>query len=228
MPAAALWRRAKQLLGQSRDPAAFRHAVATRAGTLRASMPQLRLVAEGGTDSKPADLPPIDAATRAGLVTELYFRQLFEPGPTLLDLRASAFSLAHGRLDWRPASWLADWSADFILPLRQLYRGFYAHDEEAFQAALSALHLSHSADLFRQQFGAGQARMRFRTADFVQTFHQVFLRCKQHGTSLHADFLPLGIYLAALYDHLQELDVPVDVAAAFERATLAESVSIHA
>jgi hypothetical protein len=228
MPAAALWRRAKQLFAQSRDPAAFRHALAARAGTLRTSMPQLRLSDAAARESQPADAGPIDAPLRAALVTELYFRQLFEPGPTLLDLRASAFSLAHGGLDWHPASWVADWSSDFIQPLRQLYRGFYERDEEAFHAGLSALDLSHSAELFRQQFGGGQAPMRFRTADFVQTFHQVFLRCKQHGTSLHADFLPLGIYLAALYDHLEELDVPVDVAAAFERATLAEAVSIHA
>jgi hypothetical protein len=228
MPAAALWSRAKQLFARSRDQAAFRHAVAARSAALRAKMPQLRLTEANARATSSADAPAFDAAARAALVTELFFRQLFEPGPTLLDLRASAFSSDASGLNWHPATWVADWSADFIEPLRKIYRGFYSRDDEMFRAGLSALALTHSADLFREQFGGEQAQLRFRTADFVSTFHQVFLRCKQHRTALHPDFLPLGIYLAALYDHLEELNVPVDVTAAFERATLAETVSIHA
>jgi hypothetical protein len=50
-------------------------------------------------------------------------------------------------------------------------------------------------------------------------FQRVFERCKKHKTNLHPDFLPLGIYLAALYDHLQELAIAVNVADAFARAT---------
>jgi len=43
-----------------------------------------------------------------------------------------------------------------------------------------------------------------------------FCAANSTAQSLHPDFLPLGIYLAALYDHLEELNVAVDVTAAFE------------
>jgi hypothetical protein len=36
---------------------------------------------------------------------------------------------------------------------------------------------------------------------------------------LHPDFVALGVYLAALYEHLEELDVPLDVRGAFAAAS---------
>jgi hypothetical protein len=161
-------------------------------------------------------------------VLELYFHQLFRGQTVLLDLRNSAFTGAGEKLIWHPASWLAEWSPEFISALRDIYRGFYAHDDALFRSGLAALSLTHSEDLFRKHFGGDQARMTFRTVDFVDTFHQVFQRCKQARVALHADFLPLGIYLAALYDHLEDLAVAVDVAAAFERATRAPSENTEA
>ena len=117
----------------------------------------------------------------------------------------------------QPAAWLADWSPPFINALRDIYRGFYRGDDALFRSGLAALSLTQSEDLFRRYFSGD--RVTFRTADFISTFHQIFQRCKQARVALHPDFLPLGIYLAALYDHLEDLAVAVDVAAAFERAT---------
>jgi hypothetical protein len=60
--------------------------------------------------------------------------------------------------------------------------------------------------------------VRFEVKQFISTFHEVFLRCKASRTALHPDFLPLGLYLATLYDHLERLGMAVDVVAAFGEA----------
>ena len=212
MPGRALWSKGKQLLGQSRDREAFRLAVAARSEALARSMPAIALGDVSGGEAR-------DVNWQASQVLELFFRQLFDDAPTLLDLRRSAFGPTREPLHWRPAAWVEGWSPEFRGPLRDLYRGFYQPDDALFQRALATLHLEHSADLFRQHFGGDQVEVRFQVKHFVDTFHAVFTRCKAHGTTLHPDFLPLGIYLAALYDHLEELAVPVNVKQAFERAT---------
>jgi hypothetical protein len=219
MPAKALWSRGRALLSESRNGEAFRLAVASRSAELDAAMPGVRLVANAGESSKGAALSASDREWQGAQIVELYFHQLFVGRSTLIDLRKSAFSYTPQRLTWHPAAWIADWAPDFIAPLRDVYRGFYAHDDALFRRGLSQLSLSHSEDLFRQHFGGDQAQVRFEMKHFVDTFHAVFTRCKAAGTALHPDFLALGIYLAALYDHLAELAVTVDVAQAFQRAT---------
>lgn len=217
MPAKSLWHRSRKLLSATRDREAFRHAVAARSGELQRMLPEIELLSEG----KPSERPSVAAGSpekRGELVVELYFHQLFHGQTALLDIRGTSFTAAGDRLLWHPASWLADWSPEFISALRDIYRGFYGRDDTQFRSGLSALSLTHSEDLFRKHFGGGQERVTFRTVDFVDTFHQVFQRCKQARVALHPDFLPLGIYLAALYDHLEDLAVAVDVAKAFERA----------
>ena len=53
-----------------------------------------------------------------------------------------------------------------------------------------------------------------------EAFHDIFVRCRDQGVSLHRNFLPLGIYLACLHDHLGTLGGgPFDVRTAFENAT---------
>ena len=185
----------------------------------------MRLVRAG--DKGTRTLPQEAAAKqrRGGCITELYFKQLYADAPTLLDLRAAAFSQRGDTLLWSPASWVITWSPDFIAPLREIYSGFYSRDDARFRAGLQALSLSHSEDLFREQFGADQQHVTFEVQSFIDIFHRVFGRCKEAHTQLHPDFLPLGIYLAALYDHLQELRVPIDVASAFERAVGAGETS---
>jgi hypothetical protein len=225
MPARQLWSKARQLHSASRDGEAFRRAVAARSEALRVELPHIELVTVGPIDddktvqASRTTMTAASNAVRGTQIVALYFHQLFSDQPTLLDLRARAFETRGSRLLWQPATWLTSWSPDFIAALRDMYRGFYTHDNAVFRRGLAALSLSHSEDLFRQQFGAEQHEMLFRTRDFVRIFHAVFERCKAAGTPLHPDFLPLGIYLAALYDHLEELAVAIDVTAGFERAT---------
>lgn len=216
MPAKALWKRSRALLAGTRDHEAFRHAVAARSAELAAWLPQIELaVGKSGHASPKAPSP---AEWRGASVVELYFHQLFHGDTALLDLRYAAFTASGERLLWHPAAWHTEWSPEFIAALREIYRGFYSHDDETFQRGLRALSLEHSGELFLKHFGSG-GPVTFRTVDFVDTFHQVFQRCKEAGVALHPDFLPLGIYLAALYDHLEDLAVAVDVGAAFARAT---------
>ncbi|MET0385767.1 MAG: hypothetical protein ABW321_07395 [Polyangiales bacterium] len=218
MPARALWSRSRELVAQSRNGELAKRAITARAATLAASMPQIQLSARSEPGNATA-AGTLSAADRGALIAELYFRQLFDDGPVLLDLRAAAFTAKGDQLLWAPASWIAQWKPDFIQPLREIYAGFYAHDDARFRRGLAALSLEHSEDLFREQFGGTQDRVKFEVQAFIDTFHRVFERCKRERTSLHPDFLPLGIYLAALYDHEQELGVAIDVTSAFIRAT---------
>jgi len=224
MPAKALWSRGRALLAGTRNHEAFRHAVATRSSELATWLPQIELVAERKRSSGP--IVPSAAEWRGASVVELYFHQLFHGSTALLDLRGQSFTPAGERLIWHPAPWFTQWSPEFIGPLREIYLGFYRKDDAMFQRGLTALSLQHAGDLFLKHFAAGMVT--FRTVDFVDTFHQVFERCKEARVSLHPDFLPLGIYLAALYDQMEDLAVAVDVKAAFERATRDATVSAEA
>jgi hypothetical protein len=224
MPARALWSRGRSLLADSRDTNKLKAVVAARAELLGNVMPALRISLPVHVDAQqPSASAGGDRSVanwRGAQVAELYFRQLFLEGqPTLLDLRATSFTTDGNVLVWTPAPWIATWSEDFIQPLRDIYLGFYRHDDALFRYGLKQLGLSHSEDLFREQFGAGQDQVTFHVRAFIDVFQRVFERCKQHKTSLHPDFLPLGIYLAALYDHLQELGIAVNVADAFAKAT---------
>jgi hypothetical protein len=192
-------------------------------------MPELRISRPLHVDTPAASASGRDRtvdAWRAALIAELYFRQLFLDQPSLIDLRAASFTTDGKVLVWTPAPWIAHWSPDFIGPLRDIYRGFYQHDDALFRHGLTQLKLEHSEDLFREQFGAGQDSVEFHVRAFIDVFQRVFERCKQHKTNLHPDFLPLGIYLAALYDHLQELGIAVNVAEAFAKATSGSSSTL--
>ena len=232
MPARALFRRGKTLLADTRDTHKIRELVSERARTLASSMPALRISLPLHVDRPPPSVSGRDRsvdAWRASQVAQLYFRQLFldtpngSPAETLLDLRASSFTSDGTQLVWSPAPWIATWSPEFLCPLRDIYRGFYQHDDALFRHGLTELRLEHSEDLFREQFGAGQDHVEFHVRAFIDVFQRVFERCKKHKTNLHPDFLPLGIYLAALYDHLQELAIAVNVADAFANATTGSS-----
>jgi len=227
MPTKALWQRFKELVRATRDRELYARVVRERQALLARSSLGVTLEGpEAAPSRQPASTvggggPGISAEARAGRVVALYFHQILHGDTTLLDLRHTSFSEQHPFV-WRPSAWLARWEPGFSAALRQIYVGFYRDDVAEFRAGLRALNLQHSEDVFRQHFGGGQGSVRFEVKHFVSTFHQVFLRCRDARTRLHPDFLLLGLYLATLYDHLERLDVSVDVAAAFEQAALLE------
>lgn len=171
--------------------------------------------------SRSRGLPEGEAArSRGQRVLELYFTQLFACDGTLLDLRPGSFAESAATTHWTPGPYYVRWEPSFLEGLRQVYEGFYGDDDRVFDEGLERLGLQDSKDLFRRHFGGGDARaVRFDRESFVSTFHDVFLRCRDEGVSLHRNFLPLGLYLACLHEHLGQLGGSYDVAEAFARAT---------
>lgn len=217
MPTKALWQRATGLLRATRDHEKYARAVAERQVSLGHSLLPIVLESPAARDPARPGAPALPGEAHGAAVMELYFHQLLHGEHTLLDLRQQAFISNASGLTWRPASWIARWDPTFIAALRQIYGGYYLGDGATFRQGLGTLNLLHAEDVFRQHFG--EHDVRFEVKHFVSTFHQVFVRCRDAGTKLHADFLPLGIYLASLHDHLERLGVAVDVRAAFMRAS---------
>lgn len=218
----------RRLVGQAREIAANaanrRGFDALREGTERA------LAARG----LPVRIEPaVEGALPEGLgedlrrrlgerALEIYFGQLYAGEAAILDLRAGRLRPAPepgGAPRWRPRPFWVRWEPAFLEALRELYAGFYRGEEARFRAALAELRLDPAEDLLRRQFGEGEQRaVRFDARVFHSTFHEAFLRCRDARRALPANVLPLGLYLACLYDGLEALDVPLDVRGAFERA----------
>lgn len=219
MPARRLAGQAKELVSNAADGrrgAAILDDVARRLGR---SGIAVRVLAE----ADPATTPAGGDAARRELgqrALEIYFAQLFAAPHAVLDLRASRFAWSTAGVAWFPRPFWVAWDPAFLDSVRRLYRGFYGGDDRGFDAALAELALTPARDAFLAHFGGDdQRRVRFRSATFHESFHEVFVRCRDAGVSLHGNFLPLGVFLAALYDHLESLGVELDVRDAFERAT---------
>lgn len=215
LPPRKLWRRARTLVAAARDDDGYARACERRADALARSDLGITLTP---TASGPTLAPQMTGAR----VVQLYFHQIFSDDTALIDLRAETFGTRDGALTWSPGRWVVDWDPAFIGPLREVYRAFYADDEAAFEAGVEALGMSGAADVLKAHF-AGGGRIRFSLDDFASSFDAIFRRCKTEGIELHADFLPLGLYLASMYEHLESLDVEVDVGACLDRAVAAVS-----
>jgi hypothetical protein len=203
MPPLRLLRRARSML-TTRDAPRYRNALARHREAI--------LAAE-------LDLPSVRPEQAAEALLALYFQQLFADAPTLIDLRKAAFDTDGDLASFHPAPWVVEWDAPFIAGLRQVYSGFYDGDDACLTTGLEALGIGPCEDLFRAHFGGHTKRQVFRTRDFIATFHKVFVRCRDLELHLHPDFFPLGVYLAALYDHLDGSELELDVEAAFLRGT---------
>lgn len=158
-----------------------------------------------------------DPKARGRVVLELYFSQIFATDAAVLDLRESAFDFKGAKVAWNPKPLFYKWDPEFLEAIRQMYRGFYRDDEGEYMAGLAALDLEHAKGAFKAHFGAGaQDAVQFSLATFKKSFQTVFESCKKHKTRLHPDFFALGAYLLCLYEHLESLDVPLDVRGAFD------------
>ncbi|HEX6244038.1 MAG TPA: hypothetical protein VFZ61_24145, partial [Polyangiales bacterium] len=214
-------RRTPRAIRSSRSDERYRTALAERARSLLRAPLAITPSADfshAPTLASAQDDLGSGAQARGERILTLYFHQLFVPGASLIDLRASAFHEAGPALIWSPSAWIADWDPAFLTALRDVYLGFYTDDVRRFRAGLGTLQIASCEDLFRRHFGGGQAQQRFRTKEFVSTFHQVFVRCRDQSVELHPDFFALGIYLATLYDALDQEGVALDVRACFQRA----------
>lgn len=151
------------------------------------------------------------------LILKLYFAAFLGPRPCFLDLRAASFH-AHG---WNPQPWIFAFSDDFVSAMRRVYQGFYEDEPQLFQDGLKALDLQHSQDLFLDLFGRVQGgSMVFQLKDFRDSFHKIFVSCKKNRTTLHPEFLPLGLLLFSLYEHAEQLGRPLSPAEAWRSVRL--------
>ena len=153
---------------------------------------------------------------RGQWLLELFFRQLLHADEALLDLRFDRFGEQGEELVWNPRPLFARWDADFLDTLRKLYVGYYEDDPSSFRSALDRLGLRCAEEIFAAQFARGrQQSVAFRLSDFRRTFHDTFVRCRDCGAALHGGFVPFGIYLAFLYEHLERLGGEHDVIRAY-------------
>lgn len=155
------------------------------------------------------DLPDRDPGT---LALAIYFFQLLYRKSSQVDLRSRSFTLGNQKVSpaeqlqvtWTPALITSHWNTDFLSSLRLLYQGFYRDDHPTFEKALNQLGLSPAKDVLWQHFGTGdQSEVTFRLSEFRESFHKVFLVCKEHKLKLHPQFLNLGVILVCLYEHLE-------------------------
>lgn len=223
MPTRSLVSQARTLVGAYRNRDAFRSALEARRSSLHEAGIQVDLALADDSERLPRlDPVQLDEDQRrslGGRILQVYFHQLLSESPTLLDLSRDRWATEHGRLEWRPGRGHRDWDPMFREAMADVYRSFYEGTEDDLRAALRRIDLEPATDLFVEHFGAGdQSAVAFRVEHFTGSFHQVFVRCKREGIRLHRDFLPLGIYLATLYQTLESLEVPMDVRGAFRAA----------
>lgn len=167
-------------------------------------------------DAVDGQLPTTEAERRArgDTILRLYFHQLLVGAVALLDLGPSRFS-GVDPVRWSPTWARHAWSTEFRVAVRDLYAGFYGGDEARFDVALAALGLTPAREVFLGHFGGDQTAVRFSGLHFRQTFHAAFAACRAAGSRIHPDFVPMGLMLASMYAHLEALDVPLDVRAAW-------------
>ncbi len=214
VPAGLLFSELRRLTALYRSPADFERAVAHRRQTLERDGLPIQIAPGARVQA----LQTSDAHARGQRVLELYFHQVLDDGLALLDLRSERFSQEAGTLlSWNPSGVIASWDPTFRTAIRALYRGFYRDDTSLFVRGLASLGLTDAEDVIRRQFGAGQQRaVKFSLRDFQQKFHDVFVRCEQIGARIDTGFVPLGLCLATLYEHLEVLGEAFDARSAFE------------
>lgn len=173
-------------------------------------------MAKGKSEKPITELSIEERQVRGEKILEIYFAQILACDTSILDLRSSAF------LDdkkWNPAAIYYHWKPSFRQAIAMMYRGFYLADDDAFSQGLKDLNLLHAADKFKEHFGHGsQEAVLFRLSEFKKSFHAIFVSCKEHKSKLHPDFFALGVYLVCLYEHLEALNVPLNVRSSFMKA----------
>ena len=214
VPARTLWREGRDLMASRRDAGGFSEILDRLRPIVSGPPVGLEIVDK----SAPIQEPREEAAKERGeTLLRLYFAQLAHLDVAALDLRHANFRWGSQQLQWIPAPLSAQWDADFIRGIRDLYAGFYRDDDGLFQDAARRLNLTPAVDLFVEHFGTGEQRsVVFEQDAFKDSFHSVFVRCRDAGQTLAPGFISLGVMLGALYEHLSTLGVPLDVRGAFE------------
>ena len=212
LPPKELWRQGRELKARYKSQQIYMATLSDRASRLERADIGVRIGSVAGGE------PEItDPKGRGQALLRLYFHQVLDGGPALLDVRSERFGRHGDSLLWDPSRLSIEWEPEFQAGIREMYAGFYRGDDGRFTGALDALNLRCAEETFRNQFGTGDQRaVTFEMKQFIATFHQAFVSCRDRGDALHRNFMGLGIYLAFLYDHLESLGGgPFDVRAAY-------------
>ena len=148
-----------------------------------------------------------------------YFKIIHHSESCYLDLRSQSFALTAAGWQWRPSAWLHTWDPVFRRAMAAIYQGYYGQQPQLFEQGLQMLKLEHASELFKEQFGDGGGdAILFDLNRFKDSFHKIFLSCREHGTQLHPDFFALGMLLFGLYEHAAALAVPLSPGRAYHQA----------
>ncbi len=100
-----------------------------------------------------------------------------------------------------------------------MYAGFFLNDRVQFEHGVFELGLNGSADVLVQHFGEGNQRsVRFGAAELSKTMLGMSKQRDSNDQALHPNFIAFGLYLVALHELLESLDMSFDVRAAFMRS----------
>lgn len=218
LPASALASETARWAANATRGKAFREALGALSHALDRRSPGVSVVEQASPAGlRLADLSPEQRTLAGQRVLELFFSIVLGPADKVLDLRPERFTFVDGKLHWAPGRLWTTWSASFGDSIGKLYRGFYGDDDARFDRALGALDLTPASGVMRRHFGGDdQRQVRFETATFHATFHEVFVTCRDAGVVLDPGFVSLGVLLGCLYQTLESLQGPFDVRAAFD------------
>lgn len=213
MPMGKLLGEVKTMVAGYRDERGFLKRVSERKRRLDGTAVTLDLGAEG---IDPTTLGESERKAVGEAVLRLYFHQLIDGAPILIDLSRERWVQRGDELCWRPGRGHLAWSDDFRQKIVAVYRGYYHEGGDDLREALKPLGLESASEVFQSVFGEGDQRsVSFSVESFVDAFHRVFVHCKERGIQLDPHFLGLGIYLATMYETLDALAVPLDVRGAY-------------
>jgi hypothetical protein len=228
MPARDLIKQGRELMANRSDAERFTETRRQVVDQLVSHGIEVHLADEhGSTEATELAHLDEDRAREVGQrILAVYFSQIFLSDRAILDLRSRSFAVSEPRaLHWHPSALYIEWDPRFLDAIRDLYVGFYLDDENRFQRALRSLDMEDSADVLMNLLGRDDPRSaRFESAAFHTHFHEMFVSYRDRGTTLHRNFLALGVYLICLYDALECLGGSFDLRAAVERASGATTV----
>jgi len=213
MPVSGLRKAASKLMSNRTSSSKFDDARQQRARSIAETVDGIAIVDEldGFAETRVED---------GHKLLQLYFLQLWDDAPAILDLRRARFGTTSTGVVWDPTPYFVEFEPAFKASMKRIYRGFYDDDDELFRQGLAEVGLDGVEELFREHFGDGeQTDVIFELEHFRSTFMQIFEHCRAQDVSLHHDFIALGISLATLYEHLDALGGAYDVRAAFREAT---------
>ncbi len=162
-------------------------------------------------------LTSLSKQEKGRIALKLYFGQIMFRESAWLDLRSNTFEYLSKECNWNPPAWIKQWDPIFLESMRKIYLGYYGSDDKLYIEGLRELHLDHAADIFTKQFDTTkEGKMVFRLKDFRDSFHEIFLSCKQSRSTLHPNFFALGLLLSSLYENLESLGESYDVKKIFQ------------